>query len=115
MMGGRSFVAGFAVSLVLVAWLAASVGAAEPPRPCGGIEGFEILAGSPRTTCSFARATAHKVRYVAFHNGDKGLPHRFKVKVQRRQMSCRNSYRGRQEVIACNGRQRRVIIEYTSP
>lgn len=89
-----------------------------PPRECGGIaraEGFLILAATPKTTCHFARAAAKKVRYVAFHNGGHGIPDRFTVDVLGRVLACRNTYAGRIERIVCRGRQREMIMEYTSP
>lgn len=89
-----------------------------PPRKCGGIpraEGFLILAATPRTTCHFARAAAKKVRHVALHNEGRGIPDRFKIKVAGRPLSCRNTYRGRIERIICQGRQRKMVMEYTSP
>jgi hypothetical protein len=88
------------------------------PRECGGIakaEGFVILAGAPMTTCHFARSEAKKVRYVAFHNGGNGLPDRFEIRVLGRSLACRNTYRGRIERIVCRGRQREMVMEYTSP
>jgi hypothetical protein len=89
--------------------------AAEPPRPCGGIEGFQILAATPRTTCSFAMATARKVRFLAFHNEGRGLPHHFTVRVRGRRLSCFNTIRHRLETIPCQGRHRKVVVEYTAP
>lgn len=89
-----------------------------PPRSCGGIaraEGFVVLAATRRTTCHFARAAAKKVRYVAFHNGGRGIPKRFGIRVAGRSMFCRNTYAGRIEKIICQGRQRKMIMEYTSP
>jgi len=89
-----------------------------PPRECGGIakaEGFVILAGTPMTTCHFARSAAKKVRYVAFHKGGNGLPDRFEIRVLGRSLACRNTYRGRIERIVCRGRQREMVMEYTSP
>lgn len=88
-----------------------------PPRRCGGIaraEGFEILAATPRTTCHFARAAAKKVRHVAYHSGH-GIPKRFEVKVLGRPLACRNTYVGPIEKIICQGRQRKMVMEYTSP
>jgi hypothetical protein len=76
-------------------------GAAERPRPCGGInraEGFEILAWIPETTCRFARAAARKVRYVAFHNEGRGLPDAFAVRVGGISLACRRGHAHRDEV-----------------
>lgn len=89
-----------------------------PPRECGGIaraEGFVILAATPRTTCHFARSAAKKVRYIAFHNGGRGIPNRFDIRVRGRSLTCRNTYAGRIEKIICQGQQRKMIMEYTSP
>jgi hypothetical protein len=106
------FIGAAAIASAAVMLGGATASAGEPARPCrGGHEGFALYAATPRTTCAFARATGKKVRYLAFHNQGRGLPHRFALRVRGRKMSCVNTHIN-VETIICQGRQRKVVLEY---
>jgi hypothetical protein len=85
---------------------------AEPARPCGVVEGFQVLAASPRTTCEFAWATTRKIRRRAFNGG---VPPRFSLRVLGRTLACTNTHPDRGQRFNCQGRERRVLVEYISP
>jgi hypothetical protein len=103
------------ITLLACGLICTSAGAKPSAEYCGGVEAFEIRAEGTHTTCDFARLTAKKVRYVAFHNGNRGIPKHFIVRVATRLLTCRNFYVERLETILCQGHQRIVRLQYTAP